>query len=298
MKGLYYRRKIALALVEAFDGNLSGTRFQKLLFLLNQQQIEKSYDFLPYKFGCFSFVSYDDKGALIAKGLLEKNEKNWVLPAKRKKYLDQITVTDRNLLLDLKKKFGDLSQKELIRYVYTNYPYFAIRSEIAEQVLSVRELDFIEQHKPKSKENALYTIGYEGKSIEKYINDLILADVRLLCDVRKNPLSRKFGFSKNQLSEYLKKFDIEYIHIPELGIDSDKRKYLGETISYEQLFRDYTKSTLPRQQKSLRYLLELLQKNKRVAITCFEADPNCCHRSCVANEIKKVIPPSYVVKDL
>lgn len=297
MKGLYYRRKIALALVEAFDGNLSGTKFQKLLFLITQQQEEKAYNFLPYKYGCFSFVSFDDKGALISKGLLEKNDKSWVL-SKRRGYLDQLTVNDRNLILSIKKRFGNLSQKELLHHVYTTYPYFAIRSEIAKEVLTVRELGFIEESKPKGKENALYTIGYEGKNIEQYINELIQSDVKLLCDVRKNPLSRKFGFSKSQLSEYLKKFDILYIHMPDLGIDSDKRKFLGETVTYGQLFREYTKNTLPHRRESLNSLLELLKKYKRVAITCFEADPNCCHRSCVANEMKKVIPENYVVKDL
>ena len=45
------------------------------------------------------------------------------------------------------------------------------------------------------------TIGYEGLSLEQYIVTLLINDVRVLCDVRKNAYSQKFGFSKNQLAK-------------------------------------------------------------------------------------------------
>lgn len=298
MKGLYYRRKIALALVEGFGGTLSGTKFQKLLFLLTQNQMEKAYDFVPYKFGCFSFQSYDDKGALIAKGLLAKDEKNWVLPRASTSYLSLLTENDRQLVIGLKKKFHAETQKNLVRYVYTNYPYFATKSEIAHEILTPNELKFVEQSIPKSSKQMFYTIGYEGKSIEQYINELIATDVRLLCDVRKNPLSRKFGFSKSQLSDYLMKFGIEYLHMPELGIDSEKRKHLGDTVTHEELFHEYKKTTLQKKHDQLLQLVDLLKQHKRIAITCFEADPSCCHRSCVATEMRKIIPPGYAIADL
>ncbi|WP_200885350.1 DUF488 family protein [Jejuia pallidilutea] len=45
----------------------------------------------------------------------------------------------------------------------------------------------------------LFTIGYEGISLEHYLNKLIRNNIKLLCDVRKNALSMKYGFSKSQL---------------------------------------------------------------------------------------------------
>ena len=39
-----------------------------------------------------------------------------------------------------------------------------------------------------------------GKCLETYLNQLLRAGVTLLCDVRRNPLSRKYGFSKSTLS--------------------------------------------------------------------------------------------------
>jgi hypothetical protein len=50
-----------------------------------------------------------------------------------------------------------------------------------------------EQAKITKDTTVIYTLGYEGISLEAYINKLIKNDVKLLCDVRKNPLSRKFG---------------------------------------------------------------------------------------------------------
>ena len=52
---MYYRRKIILALLQVFDNELEKIRLQKLLFLFCQQQEKPDYDFVPYKFGCFSY---------------------------------------------------------------------------------------------------------------------------------------------------------------------------------------------------------------------------------------------------
>jgi len=51
----------------------------------------------------------------------------------------------------------------------------------------------------------LFTIGYEGISLEEYFNRLIKNDVKVLVDVRNNPLSMKFGFSKTQLKRFCEK---------------------------------------------------------------------------------------------
>ena len=53
---MYYRRKIILALLEALDKDVSAKSMQKFLFLLTRKQKgDKSFDFVPYKYGCFSF---------------------------------------------------------------------------------------------------------------------------------------------------------------------------------------------------------------------------------------------------
>ena len=46
-----------------------------------------------------------------------------------------------------------------------------------------------------SHEAALQTLGHEGHSLESYLNRLLKPGTSVLCDVRLNPLSRKFGLT-------------------------------------------------------------------------------------------------------
>ncbi len=50
------------------------------------------------------------------------------------------------------------------------------------------------------------TIGYEGSTIEDFVAALRHASINVLIDVRELPLSRKKGFSKNQLAGVLARF--------------------------------------------------------------------------------------------
>src|SRR5690554_2591380 len=78
MKGMYYRRKLVLALLQAFDGKLEKLSLQKLLFLLTRYQERKSYDFVPYKYGCFSFQANADLNTLTKYELVTQDDKSWV----------------------------------------------------------------------------------------------------------------------------------------------------------------------------------------------------------------------------
>ncbi len=133
-----------------------------------------------------------------------------------------------------------------------------------------------------SNEKVIYTLGYEGLSFEAYINRLVEHDVRLLCDVRWNPCSRKFGFSKGMLGRYLPELGIGYLHVPELGIRSGLRRGLGD---YTQLFRDY-RSRLPERGASLQRLELLLDQHERIALTCYERAHQSCHRHCVSDYLE------------
>lgn len=66
----YYRQKILLALLEVFNGRLTAKQLQKLLFLATRRQDIKSYDFIPYYYGCFSFQANQDVLTLSNKNIL------------------------------------------------------------------------------------------------------------------------------------------------------------------------------------------------------------------------------------
>lgn len=132
----------------------------------------------------------------------------------------------------------------------------------------------------------LYTIGYEGKSIEQYLNALIENSVSVLIDVRYNPFSRKRGFSKKQLQDITERCGIDYVHLPQLGIKGSLRKNIVSRSDYDKLFNKYRKSLgQVNKAQALQSVWEILRKNKRVALTCFEKDYHCCHRNLVAEAV-------------
>jgi uncharacterized protein (DUF488 family) len=188
-------------------------------------------------------------------------------------------------LNSLLTQYADFSLTELIRHIYSHYPYYAINSEIAEQYISKEILD---AHRPESdnKNYHVFTIGYEGASIESYVNKLISQNIELLVDVRNNPVSMKTGFSKKQLKNILSKLNIMYMHLPTLGIPSPlRKKYLTkESKDYRGLFDIYKKEILINASEDLDLLKELVSKNNRIALTCFEKDPVYCHRKIIAEK--------------
>src|SRR5699024_10586736 len=129
---------------------------------------------------------------------VEEDETHWNRITKQS-YIKELKEEDKLQLDRLKKLYKDKSSDFLIKYTYKKYPYYAINSKIVNRVLSKTEREEVEKMKQKSDVKALFTIGYEGISIEQYINKLIKADVKVLCDVRKNSFSMKYGFNKSQL---------------------------------------------------------------------------------------------------
>ena len=285
-KSLYYRQKILLALLKAFGGRLKKTDLQKYLFLFTQEyQQDKSYEFVPYKFGCFSFQSVADLKKLTDIGIIKAGE-DWELTDKNE-YSARIATEDLENLILFRDKYKNFKGNHLVHHVYHRYPYYAINSEIAKELMNKKELTIIEQEKPSQTDYAFFTIGYEGRTFENYLNRLIKNNIRLLCDVRKNAFSHKYGFSKKILSKTLEKIGIDYIHMPNLGIASEKRRSLNSQADYDRIFHDYEVCTLRESKAALEKLYNLFREYKRVAITCFEADSNMCHRKYVAKAMSQ-----------
>jgi uncharacterized protein (DUF488 family) len=221
--------------------------------------------FIPYKFGSYSFQLAEDLDILRRDGYIVFNDSR-IKATKNSSDMDQYSIAAER---------GD----NLIKKVYREYPYYAMNSEILGRLFTPAEiLQFQQVREEFSREaQTLFTIGYEGKSIEEFVNILIKNDVKLLCDVRKNPLSRKFGFSKNKLKHIVETVDIKYIHFPALGIDSCKRSVLETKADYQRLFADYAKE-LPQKKQHLVTLYQTLETNERIALMCYERDPDMCHR--------------------
>lgn len=133
--------------------------------------------------------------------------------------------------------------------------------------------------------NQIYTIGYEGTDIERFVLTLKLVGVEQLVDVRAIPLSRKKGFSKNGLRDRVEAAGIRYVHLPALGDPKDGR-VAAKAGRFDEFRRIYGKHLSEASaQQGLKALANLIVE-KTTCLMCFERDPAECHRSIVASKLK------------
>lgn len=131
----------------------------------------------------------------------------------------------------------------------------------------------------------LVTLGYEGRDPDAFLELLARNNVETLVDVRELPLSRKPGFSKTALCRRLGAAGIRYYHRRELGAPRAMRHRLRADGDLATFFEHYRKH-LDSQQAALH---EVIANGRGVvALMCFEADVNCCHRSLVAQALTRL----------
>jgi hypothetical protein len=286
---MFYRKKILLNLLNAFGGRLNKISFVKLLFLFSMSDNLRSrpcYEFIPYNYGAFSFTAYSDINEMKREGSISGGSKEFLLKHFDKQ-LYRITDNDFEKIKELYREFHDKGCEDLIKITYQRYPYYAKNSKKYEYLTNQIQNE-IKKIIPDNNKTILFDIGYEGKSLEAYLNLLIRNNIKTLIDVRKNPISMKYGFSKNLLAKTASSLKIKYIHIPELGIESNKRQTLNSFEDYQNLFSDYEATTLKQNAESIKNIYDILMKNKKTAITCFEADKNYCHRYRIVNYINNI----------
>lgn len=294
---MFYRRKMILAILEVFGGKLARINLQKILFIITQRQAKAAYDFIPYKFGSFSYSANADLIAMVKHGYVLEDDV-YFQKKDKKSYLTELNSADRQLVNQAYILLKNYDADDLMRYTYTKFPYYAINSATAERLLNVEELQKVHDKRPGSTKTTLFTIGYEGISLEAYLNKLIKYDVKVLIDVRNNPLSQKFGFSKNQLKSYCNSLGIEYLHFADVGIQSEERQELTDQKDYDALFDNYKRVTIAQTIPTQKKIFELLKEKSRIALTCFEANICQCHRKHLSEAITKLPGWDYELKHI
>ncbi len=296
---LFKRQRFLLAFLDAFGGEMKHLDFQKLLFIYCMEAEEPWYEFIPHRFGGFSFTSHADKRKLVEKGFLDEKEDWWVL-SERGTSAATLPDAEYKKVGRFVKARGGLRGEVLVAEAYRRYPYYATRSEIAHDLLApdLEALASIDAARCSRGKPGVCTIGYEGKSLEGYLNRLVRNGVTLLCDVRRNPLSRKYGFSKGALVKGCEAVGIHYQHLPQLGIPSESRRLLQTQQDYDELFARYERESLPKQMAALILIRNWVDEGERVALTCYEHLPEQCHRHCVAEALEQAFGAKFSPRHL
>lgn len=265
---LNWKQKI-LRNILVFLNNEKYSRLKvfKIAFLLGRNI--RFYDFVPYKYGPYSFEMDKDLRIFIKNGWINMENNQIYINKHIIKSLDNNTDnTDETR--EVINKFGNRNETNLLNYVYENYPFYIQNSLLINQQKSKKQTVPI----------SIYTIGYQNLSIDLFINILIEKQIKTVLDVRNKPFSYKYGFNYSWLKKYLLEFDIEYINIPELGIEEKYRK----TLLHNQLW-EYYSIVLENNKKYLDKISNIIIKGPTV-LMCYEMNPNDCHRLRLAKAIQ------------
>jgi uncharacterized protein (DUF488 family) len=131
---------------------------------------------------------------------------------------------------------------------------------------------------------AISTIGYEGGTVDAFLRTLREAGVELVLDIRAAPISRKKGFSKNQLAAHLADAGIGYRHLRGLGTPKRGREAArgGDRESFERIFLEHMEE--PEALLDLGEAIALAQAQP-ICLLCLERDPEHCHRMIVGGRM-------------
>ena len=120
----------------------------------------------------------------------------------------------------------------------------------------------------------VYTIGYAGLKIDRFLDILKENKISLLIDVRSLPKSKYFkDFNDNNLSKLLPKIGVKYENWrKEFGARQDNFEF------YTNGILDYEKFAKSEQfQNGIEKVKEF--QNENICLMCSEIDPLNCHRA-------------------
>lgn len=140
----------------------------------------------------------------------------------------------------------------------------------------------------KPHRGTIFSIGYEGRDLDSFLDILEKNHVKVLVDVRLTPISRKKGFSKTALSERLAERGIDYRHARALGNPKDNRAAFRGAAT-QAARRRYLAHLSNGSRPAFDELIELA-RSQRVALLCVESDERQCHRGCITDQAQNEHP--------
>ena len=138
----------------------------------------------------------------------------------------------------------------------------------------------------QSQRVSFFTLGYQLHSVESFLDVLSTNKVRVLVDVRQNPVSRKRGFSKNSLEKTVHANGISYFHLPCLGTPVRIRNLYARTGNMKRALQQY-QVHLRSKKRCLQSLLQLVT-SQQFCLICLESDYNTCHRGVIAQQLAEM----------
>jgi uncharacterized protein (DUF488 family) len=142
----------------------------------------------------------------------------------------------------------------------------------------------------------IYSVGYEGFTLDALVERLATARVTVLVDVRLNPVSRRPGFSRRKLEGALATAGIAYVHEKPLGNPPDNRDSFRYGDAEDGRAR--MRSILSNGAGEALDRVVALASEQRIAVLCVERDHTRCHRGVVVEMAVELNPAIEVLQIL
>lgn len=139
----------------------------------------------------------------------------------------------------------------------------------------------------------IYSVGYEGLTVEALIDRLVGSKVTTLVDVRLNPSSRRPGWSRKSLTASLEGAGITYVHEKLLGNPPENRDSFRKGDGEEG--RAAMRALLAHGSAPALDRLVDLARDGRVAVLCVERERERCHRQVVTDMVQEIDPSIEVL---
>lgn len=281
------RQNTIIRILDRLNGVTSKLHLVKLAFLLSKESQDPPrsaiYEFVPYKYGPYSFTLYYDLAHLDQAGLIRTTATDVHLVGPRTEQSRDLAFGFSAEIDRLIDQYSALPVSSLVADVYRRYPWYTAKSDdLSKRAVKLPQAPI-----------AIYKVGYEDVMVDGLMSRLLWSGVARLIDVRCNPVARRFGFHKSTLLRVCTALGIEYVHMPDLGVPSKLRQDLGDDDSYAKLFDWYEAELGKSKQSAVAQVIPLI-KSKPSALMCREADPACCHRSRLAKHIAALTGLSVV----
>jgi len=118
----------------------------------------------------------------------------------------------------------------------------------------------------------IYTIGYAGRKLSRFIEFLRDLGINVVIDVRRFPRSKYEGFNREELEEILPEHGLEYVYLGDLlgGFRRSGYEKFMESSEFKKGIEKVMK----------------IAKRKKVVLMCRERSYKWCHRKYIAEALE------------
>ena len=136
----------------------------------------------------------------------------------------------------------------------------------------------------------VFTLGYQGLSLENYVETLLASNVGIVLDVREVAWSYNRRYIKPVLQKTLLEAGIKYTHLRICGNPSSNRKTAKSVEECLSRYQDYLRENSECLETLLGYVEYASKREQPACLTCYEHKPEECHRKILTDALIEIVP--------